>query len=178
MASCRWVRARLDEVTATPPADAGNPEAVSGVALAFRADATQREVTRIDDFACLDASFSVESALGIGKVLRLLRAARVAAPREVASLQYDPVAAAALLQRALGVRVRLQVRPRSRVRFTFWTESSIESVSDVAEVFEDESAYLILRLGGRFPLRVPRERVVRRRTEAESWYEVVSIERA
>jgi hypothetical protein len=178
MASRRWVRARLDEVTATPPADSQNPEAVSGVALAFRTDGVQRTVARIDDFACLDASFSLESALGIGKVLRLLRAARIAAPREVDSLKYDPSAAAALLQRALGTRLRLQVRPRSRVRFTFWTESSVESVSDVAEVFEDESAYLIMRLGGRFPLRLPRERVVRRRTEAETWYEVISIERA
>ena len=121
MASRRWLRARLDEVTATPPADSQNLEAVSGVALVFRADGVQR---------------------------------------------------------ALGTRVRLQVRPRFRVRFTFWTESGVESVSDVAEVLEDESAYLVLRLGGRFPLRLPREQVVRQRTEAESWYEVSSIERA
>jgi hypothetical protein len=54
----------------------------------------------------------------------------------------------------------------------------VASVSDVAEVLEDESAYLILRLGGRFPVRLPRERVVRRRSESETWYEVTSIERA
>ena len=64
------------------------------------------------------------------------------------------------------------------MRFTVWTESGVESVSDVAEVLEDESAYLILRLGGRLPLRLPRERVVRQRTESETWYEVMSIERA
>ncbi len=51
-------------------------------------------------------------------------------------------------------------------------------MSDVAEVLEDESAYLILRLGGRFPVRLPREQVVRQRTESETWYEVMSIERA
>ena len=39
-----------------------------------------------------------------------------------------------LLERALGTRVRLEVRPRARVRFTVWTESDVESVSDVAEV--------------------------------------------
>ena len=38
--------------------------------------------------------------------------------------------------------------------------------------------YLILRLGGRFPVRLPREQVVRQRTESETWYEVMSIERA
>ena len=74
--------------------------------------------------------------------------------------------------------MRLEVRPRSRVRFTVWTESKVESVSDVAEVLEDESAYLILRLGGRFPVRLPREKVVRQRIESETWYEVTSIERA
>jgi len=73
--------------------------------------------------------------------------------------------------------VRLEVRPRSRVRFIVWTESAVESVSDVAEVLEDESAYLILRLGGRFPVRLLREKVVRQRTESETWYEVMSIER-
>jgi hypothetical protein len=178
MAPPRRLLARLEQATATPPADPRNPESVSGVALVFRTEGGQRAVGRIDDFACLDETLSVESALGVGKVVRLLRAARIAAPPEVNSLQGDPSRAAALLERALGTCVRLEVRPRSRVRFTVWTEAEVESVSDVAEVLEDESAYLILRLGGRFPVRLPREKVVRQRTESETWYEVMSIERA
>jgi len=178
MVAPRRLLARLEEATATPPADPGNPESVSGIALVFHAEGGHHPVGRIDDFACLDAAFSVESALGIGKVLRLLRAARIAPPRSVDSLRGDPTRAAALLERALGTSVRLEVRSRFRVRFTVWTESGVESVSDVAEVLEDESAYLILRLGGRLPLRLPRERVVRQRTESETWYEVMSIERA
>ena len=178
MASPRRLLVRLEEATATPPASPGHPESVSGVALVFRPEVGNRAIGRIDDFACLDDTLSVESALGIGKVLRLLRAARIAAPPQVNSLKGDPNRAAALLERALGTRVRLEVRPRSRVRFTVWTESDVESVSDVAEVLEDESAYLILRLGGRFPVRLPREKVVRQRTESETWYEVMSIERA
>jgi hypothetical protein len=178
MAPPRRLLARLEEATATPPASPGNPESVSGVALVFRAEGGLSAIGRIDDFACLDETLSVESALGVGKVLRLLRAARIAAPPEANSLQGDPTRAASLLERALGTRVRLEVRPRARVRFTVWTESEVESVSDVAEVLEDESAYLILRLGGRFPVRLLRENVVRQRTESETWYEVVSIERA
>jgi hypothetical protein len=177
MASRRLL-ARLDEVTATPAADTRSPESVSGVALVFRGEGRGGSIGRIDDFACLDEALSVESALGVGKVLRLLRAARIAPPREPASLMGDPATAATLLRRALGIRVHLEVRPRSRVRFTVWTESGVESVSNVAEVLEDESAYLVLRLGGRFPIRLPRERVVRQRTESETWYEVLSIERA
>jgi hypothetical protein len=178
MARRRRLLARLDGVTATPPADPRNPEAVSGVALVFRPEGGQRAIGRIDDFACLDTALSVETALGVGKVLRLLRAARIAPPRKLDSLSGDPTRAAELLERALGTCVRLEVRPRSRVRFSVWTESGVESISDVAEVLEDESAFLILRLGGRFPLRLPREQVVRQRTESETWYEVMSIERA
>jgi len=178
MASPRRLLARLEEATATPPASPGHPESVAGVALVFRTEVGHRAIGRIDDFACLDDALSVESALGVGKVLRLLRAARIAAPPQANSLKGDPNRAAALLERALGTRLRLEVRPRSRVRFTVWTESDVESVSDVAEVLEDESAYLVLRLGGRFPIRLLREKVVRQRTESETWYEVVSIERA
>jgi hypothetical protein len=144
----------------------------------FRPEGSHRGIGRIDDFACLDAALSVQSALGIGKVLRLLRAARIAPPRELECLGKDPTRAAALLERALGTRVRLEVRTRSRVRFDVWTESGVESVSNVAEVLEDGSAFLVRRLGGRFPLRLPREQVVRQRTESETWYEVMSIERA
>jgi hypothetical protein len=178
MAAPRRLLARLEEATVTPAAGPRNPESVSGVALVFRAEEGPRAIGRIDDFACLDETLSVETALGVGKVLRLLRAARIAAPPEVDSLKGDPSRAATLLERALGTSVRLEVRPRSRVRFTVWTESKVESVSDVAEVLEDESAYLILRLGGRFPVRLPREKVVRQRIESETWYEVTSIERA
>ena len=178
MAPPRRLLARLEEATATPAASPEHPESVSGVALVFRSEGGNRAIGRIDDFACLDETLSVESALGVAKVLRLLRAARIAAPPQVDALKDDPDRAAALLERALGKLVRLEVRPRSRVRFTVWTESAVESVSDVAEVLEDESAYLILRLGGRFPVRLPREKVVRQRTESETWYEVMSIERA
>jgi hypothetical protein len=177
MARPRRLLARLEQVTATPPADPRNAETVSGVALVFRPEGDYRGIGRIDDFACLDAALSVESALGVGKVLRLLRAARIAPPRQLERISGDPSRAAALLERALGTSVRLEVRPRSRVRFSVWTETGVESVTDVAEVLEDESAFLILRLGGRFPLRLPREQVVRQRTESETWYEVVSIER-
>jgi hypothetical protein len=174
----RRLLARLEEVIATPAADPRNQESIAGVALVFRNEGGSGSIGRIDDFACLDATESVASALGIGKVLRLLRAARIAPPRSPDFLVGDPARGAELLRRALGTCVQLEVRPRSRVRFTVWTESEVESVSDVAEVLEDESTYLILRLRGQFPVRLPRERVVRHRTESETWYEVVSIERA
>jgi hypothetical protein len=64
------------------------------------------------------------------------------------------------------------------MRFTAWTESGVETVDDVTEVLEAPDAYLVMRRSGRFPVRVPRENVVRQQTELERWYEVTDIERA
>jgi hypothetical protein len=115
---------------------------------------------------------------GIGKVLRILRAARIAAPRDPRALAGRVDEASALLTRALGSRLQLEVRPRSRVNFTAWTESGVETVSDVADVEEGDTEYLVMRRGGRFPVRFARDAVVRRVTETERWFEVVGVERA
>ena len=69
------------------------------------------------------------------------------------------------------------MRPRATVRFTVWTDDGVESVSDVLDVREDESSFLVHRLRGRLPVRVPREAVVRRETSRETWLEVTAIER-
>ena len=48
MARRRSLLARLEQVTATPLADARNAEAVSGVALVFRPEGNYRGISRID----------------------------------------------------------------------------------------------------------------------------------
>lgn len=149
-----------------------------GVELGFRTGAARIETERIDDFADLGPELTVPAVAGIGKVLRILRAARIAAPREPQALAGRVDEATALLTRALGSRLQLEVRPRSRVRFTAWTESGVETVSDVADVVEGDAEYLVMRRGGRFPVRFAREAVVRRVTETERWFEVIGVERA
>ena len=78
----------------------------------------------------------------------------------------------------MGTPLAVELRPRSRLRFTAWTESGIETVDDVLEVHESPDAYLIVRNRGRFPVRVPRDQVIRQQTDCERWYEVTEIERA
>ena len=51
------------------------------------------------------------------------------------------------------------------------------SVAPITEVIETPQAYLVFRPRGRFPVRIPRENVVRQRTDCDRWFEVVSIER-
>jgi hypothetical protein len=148
------------------------------VRLCFRPTRTRPFVERIDDIADLGPPLTVETVRGIGKVIRLLRASRLAGPEDPRELIGRAKEVAALLERALGVSVVLRVQPRSRIRFLAWTEHGVERIEDVAEVREDADAYLVLRQSGRLPVRLPRASVVRTRTDCETWYEVLSIERS
>jgi hypothetical protein len=145
-----------------------------GVDLRFR---TAREPEALRDWAELGPAFTVPAVAGLGKVLRILRAARIAAPREPLALVGRADAAAALLARAAGAPLVVELRPRSRLRFLAWTEAGVEAVDDVADVIEAADAFLVVRRGGRFPVRIPRASVVRRQTECERWFEVVGVER-
>jgi len=176
MRSRRRVNAVLSEVTAvTSVGELGAPSAA--LVLAFLPRRSRLVVERIEDRVALAPADSVAAALGLARVLRLLRAARIAAPPEPACLLGDAARAAALLRRALGVELALELQPRSTVRFTVWTDRGVESVADVADVIEDEHAWLIHRRGGRPSVLFPRDRVVRRQTDCETWFEVTAVER-
>jgi hypothetical protein len=170
----RRIDARLEEVA---PVGAPAGRAAPALRLVFRALRAAQAEAPIEDRVALGPALDLETAVGVGKLLRILRAARLAAPSDASVLLGDPTAAAELLTRAIGTRLVLEVRTRSDVRFTVWTEEGVESVDRVADVTEDAEGFLVRRRGTRRPVRVPREGVVRRRTTSERWLEVVSIER-
>ena len=149
-----------------------------GVELVFHPERTRLVTDRIEDFADLGPGLSIEAVQGLGKVLRLLRAGRVAAPRNPRELIDSAQRAADLLARVRGTLVRLELLPRFRLRFLAWTERGIEVVDDVAEVREHEDAYVVLRHRGRFPIRFPRSQIARTLTERLDWHEILEIERA
>lgn len=152
-------------------------DGATGVLLHFRPMRARLDVDRIEDPAELGPSLTIPAVRGLGKVLRILRAARVAAPRDPLALVGDPARIATLLARAEGTRLVLSVQRRTRLSFSAWTETGVETVTDVADVIEGENEYLVLRRGERLPVRFSRARVSRGRTERECWYEVVGIER-
>ncbi len=159
----------------------GTPRRVDGAAgilLAFRPTAARLGVDRIDDYADLGPALTVPAVLGLGKVLRLLRAGRIARPAEPLQLVGRERDAAELLERVAGTVVRLELRARSRMRFVAWTEHGVETLNDVVDVLERDDAFYIRRRYGRAPVRLRRDTVIRQRTEMERWYEVLDIERA
>ena len=149
-----------------------------GISLRFRPEVRRSGLDCIDDYADLGPALTVPAVAGLGKVLRILRAARIAAPPDPLDLVGRERETAKLLARAVGTRLRLELRPRFRLRFEVWTEQGVEVLNDVAEVREEEDAYVVRRRNARFPVRFERAAVVRQRTEAEHWHEVLDIERA
>jgi hypothetical protein len=145
-----------------------------GVALEFRASLRRANDLPILDFADLRPGGDVGSALGLARLLRLLREARLSATGDWLG---EPEAAAMRLAGAIGKEFRLEVVPRSRVHFEAWTEDGEIAVADVSEVSADESAFLVRRIAPHPPLRLDRARVVRRHTTLERWLEVQSIAR-
>lgn len=160
----RFATARPDERNACP-----------GIVLVFSVERPRPELERVEDFAALGPPGAVAAVAGCGRVRRLLRAARIALPREPADTLTSPAALCALLQRAEGTRVALTLRPRSTFAFVAWTETGIESVLDVSQVLHDDEAWLVLR-HGQPPVRVPRQHVVRQRLECQRWWEVLTLE--
>lgn len=159
-------------------AEAVQGETGVGVLLGFQPERSRIVVDRIEDYADLGPALTVPAVDGLGKVLRILRAGRVAAPAEPLVLVGGQERAAALLRRAVGTLMRLELRSRVRVRFTAWTDEGVEVIDDVADVREFDDAYYVLRRHGRFPVRFERSAVVRQRTKAHRWHEIVGLERA
>lgn len=145
-----------------------------GVALAWRASVRREPALPILDFLDLRGGDHVEAALGLARLLRLLREARLATAGDWIG---EPEAAVERLARAVGREFRLEVAPRSRVLFEAWTEDGALAVADVSEVEADETAFLVRRLGPHAPVRVARAQVVRRQTTLERWLEVRSVAR-
>jgi hypothetical protein len=145
-----------------------------GVAFSYRPVARRTLELPILDFADLRPGDHVESALGLARLLRLLRAARISG---AGSWLGEPEAAVRAISPAIGREFRLEVVQRSRVHFEAWTEDGKVAVADVADISSDETAFLVRRVGPHAPVRVARSEVVRRNTTLERWLQVRSVVR-
>jgi hypothetical protein len=168
----RRARARFSRVTPTARGE------LQGVDLRFHPLRNHLGVEHFEDFAAIGPELCIPAVEGIGKILRILRAARIAAPRQEADLLGQEELVRGLLERAVGTELALGLRPRSRVRFDALTEDGRVVFEDVQEVVELPHEYLVVHKRGRFPTRVPRETVLRQQTDCERWFEVVEIDRS
>jgi hypothetical protein len=152
-------------------------EPLCGVDLLFRPTSRGVEESEVHDWADLGPEHTLEAARGLGMLIRLLRAVRLASPRPAEVWLGQPEDVAARLATATSTPVVLEVEPRFRLHFTAWTEDETIEVPDVREVESDDTGFLVRRIGGGLPVRVPRDAVLRHRTERRRWLQVVGIER-
>ena len=145
-----------------------------GVALSYRALPPHAPELPIRDYADLRPGGDVGAALGLARLLRLLREARLS---PAGSWLGEPEAAARRLAAAIGREFRLEVVPRSRVHFEALTEEGAIAVPDVSEVTAEGGAFYVRRLAPHPTVRLERTSVVRRHTTLERWLEVRSVTR-
>lgn len=151
--------------------------------MRFRPAAPGLGIDTVEDFADLGAfaagsELSIAVAFGVGRVLRILRAARIAAPARPLDLVGREDLAAALLRRARDRPLVLTLRRRSRLRFLAWDEDGLHVADDLLDVHEAPDAWLAYPAHGGAPLRFARADVARVSREVAPWFEVVDVERA
>lgn len=152
-------------------------EPLCGVDLLFRPTSRGVEESEVRDWVDLGPEHTLDAARGLAMLIRLLRAARLAFPKPAEAWLGEPERVAARLNDAATKPVVLEVEARFRLHFTAWTEDETIDVTDVREVESDDTAFLVRRIGGGLPVRVPRDSVLRHRTERRRWLQVVGIER-
>ncbi|MEE2704435.1 MAG: hypothetical protein VX614_10485 [Myxococcota bacterium] len=130
----------------------------------------------IEDSIRLGPRGDLEAVHGVGRLLRILRSARIRAPRDPYALADAPQFALSLLQRCRGALVCLHLRRRIRRGITVWTESGVDRIPGILDFGEDVEGLWIRRLGGQSLLRIPRARLIRYATTSENSPEVISVE--
>ncbi len=132
----------------------------------------------IDDRISLYPPGEMSTVNGIGRLLRILRAARVRAPSDPYVTCADPERAAELLQRCRGTILDLSVARRYDRGLTLWTESGVERLSGVIDWEETPDALEVRRRGGRSVLRIAKHTLIRFEPSSEEYYVVTSIDAA
>jgi hypothetical protein len=112
----------------------------------------------------------------VGRVLRLLRAARVRAPRDPYQLVLDRVFALDLVRRCLGAPVQLRLVRRLTRVLTIWTESGVQHIRGLLDCIETPDGLSVLRRDGRGTLHVSRRDLIRYETATEEDFVVTAIE--
>lgn len=130
----------------------------------------------IEDRLRLGPPGDVATIYGVGRWLRLLRAARVHVADDPYAICRDTPRALELLRRCIGSTVVLAVARRLERSLTLWTDSGVERIDGVIDFVESGDGLTVRRRGGGPLLHVPRESLIRYESGARERLEVVSID--
>ena len=146
-----------------------------GSRLVVRLTPVRGNPPEICDRICMGPERDLQTVNGVGRFLRLLRAARMRAPKDPYALHDDLELAAELVRRCRGTTVQLEVRRRLELVLTLWTEAGVERIANVLDVQEESQALAVRRRGGHSVLRIPRDSLIRYESATLASLEVVSV---
>lgn len=144
--------------------------------LAVRYTPTRGWPAELVDRIPLGPPGEIATIAGVGRWLRMLRAARVSVDGDPYAICRDVEQAAALARRCIGTTLTLVVARRLERSLTLWTDSGVQHFSAVIDFTESADGLWIRRRGGGPVLHVPRETLIRYEPASQEHLEVVSVD--
>jgi len=130
----------------------------------------------IEDRVPLSDRGDMGTVLSVGRMLRLLRAARVRAPRDPYQLLHERELAHTLARRCLGAPVQLRLARRLTRVLTIWTETGVQHIRGLLDYTETADGLSVLRRDGRGTLYISRRDLIRYETSTEEDFVITAIE--
>jgi hypothetical protein len=149
---------------------------VVGTGLVIHYTPVRGQSAEIEDFICLGPRGDLNAVEGVGRLLRILRAGRVAPPPDPYALDDEIERAVELVERCRGARVQLRVERRVERTLTVWTESGVDRIGRVIDYEEVGETLTVRRHGAQSVLRIPRRQLIRYAPSAREYLEVVSLD--
>jgi hypothetical protein len=144
--------------------------------LAVRYTPTRGWPAEIVDRIPLASPGDLAYVAGVGRWLRMLRAARIHLDEDPYMLCRDVERAAELARRCVGATLQLVVARRLERSLTLWTDAGVEHISRVMDFVESADGLTIRRRGGGPLLHIARESLIRFAAATEERLEVVSVD--
>jgi len=144
--------------------------------IAVRYAPTRGWPAELVDHIPLGAPGELAYIAGVGRWLRMLRAARVSVDGDPYAICRDVERAATLARRCIGTTLSLVVARRLERALTLWTDSGVQHFNAVIDFTESADGLWIRRRGGGPVLHVPRETLIRFEAASQEHLEVVSVE--
>ena len=130
----------------------------------------------VEDLITLGARDTLQAVKGVGRVLRILRAGRIRAPKDPYTFCDNPQLAVDLIERCIGSEVSLKLRRRLERSLTVWSEEGVEKIRSVLDWQEDSAGLTVYRRGGQSTMIIPRDQIIRFEASSTEYFEVTSID--
>lgn len=142
----------------------------------MRFEPVRGDPTPIEDRIRLEPHGELPAIEGVGRILRILRAARFRTPERPYEFAADPERLQASLRRCIGARVVLKVARRVERVLTVWTDAGVDRIGGVVDFNEDREGLRIRRRGGQSLLLIPRRSLIRFTCDTFAHPQVIAVE--